>query len=357
MGYDALAEWLASDDRERRVTTLADGSVDTYYTAFDGHGDRITDRETFGNRIASADQDSFPVAVESREPGGQAVQMAQQAHALGEETILCGHLEDPVFADLPFETVSMGEPSRIDVFSFNDDDLLFSERSGDIKDWSLADLEAASASDDGHEALAADAICCGNWASLEGLTDALASLADEPLAAETVVLDPGPVSTRSREAVRELLETLGTLEATVDVIYSVNRGELEYTADAIVSTEMTGSGSASTDEKDDIERLVTVRDAAGITGVALHAADIAAIATETDETVVENLAVEEPRRRTGAGDRFSAALAVGHARGWDWSTALALGNCCAAYYVETAETGDRDALRSFLSERHDTGAG
>lgn len=62
------------------------------------------------------------------------------------------------------------------------------------------------------------------------------------------------------------------------------------------------------------------------------ASDLAAVATRAGETVVENLAVDEPRRRTGAGDRFSAAL----------------GNCCAAHYVETSETADRDELRSVL---------
>ncbi|WP_436345194.1 hypothetical protein [Natronorubrum sp. FCH18a] len=348
MGYDALADRLASDDAERCVTTLPDGSVDTYYTAFDERGDRITDRETFGNRIASAESAPVPLERDSREPGGQAVNMARQAHALGDETTLFGHLEDPVFADLPFETVSMGEPTRIDVFPFDDDGLLFSEQSADVETWSLADLEAARPSGDPHDTLAADAICCGNWASIEGLTEALSTLAAGPLAADVFVLDPGPVRTRSREAVADLLAALGRLDETVDVVYSINREELEYTAEAVDERSESSGDTVNRDDNDALERLATVRETAGITAAALHASDIAAVATRAGETVVENLSVDEPRRRTGAGDRFSAALGVARARDWDWRPTLALGNCCAAHYVETSETADRNELRTVL---------
>lgn len=345
MAYDALADRLATDGRERRVVAFPDGSVDTYYTAFDGTGDRIDDRETFGERIARGDGDSFPVERESREPGGQAAGMARQSYALGDETTLYGHLEASVFEPLSFETVSMGEPSRISVFPFDDDDLLLSRRSADIANWSLADLEAAVPSGDAREALAADAVCCGNWASAEGLTDAFETLADGPFEAETFLLDPGPVGTRSSMAVTDLLESLGDLDETTDVVYSVNRTELEATAAAIDGSD----GSEASDANADLERLATVREAGGITAAVLHETDIAAAVTRDGATVIENLAVDDPSRRTGAGDRFGAGLAVARTRNWDWETALALGNCCAAYYVETGETGDRDALRSFLA--------
>lgn len=342
MSYDALVDRLASDDRERRIAVFPDGSVDTYYTPFDAAGDRIADRETFGNRIARGDSDSVPIERDAREPGGQAVNMARQAHALGDEPTLYGHLEDPIFDDLPFETVSMGEPSRISVFSFDDDDLLLSERSSAVANWSLADLEAAAPSGDAGEALAADAVCCGNWASVEGLTDALETLAEGSLEAPTFVLDPGPVNTRSDGALFDLLEALGELEETTDVVYSVNRAELEDTADAI-DAESDASGTNA-----DLERLESVREMAGITAAVLHETEHAAVATRAETTVVENVALEDLERRTGAGDRFGAGLAVARARGWDWETALALGNCAASYYVATGETGTRDDFRAFL---------
>lgn len=352
MPYDELADRLAADDSERRIAAFPDGSVDTYYTAFDETGDRIADREAFGDRIANGDRDSVPIERDAREPGGQAVNMARQAHALGDEPTLYGHLEDPIFDDLPFETVSMGEPSRISVFAFEDDDLLLSERSSAVANWSLADLEAAAPSGDAGEALTADAVCCGNWASVEGLTDALATLAEGSLDASSFVLDPGPVSTRSDGALLDLLETLGELEAATDVVYSVNRPELEETvaaidADADAATDPNPDASGM---DTDLERLERVREAAGITGAVLHETEHAAVATRTETTVVENVAVEGPERRTGAGDRFGAGLAVARARDWDWETALALGNCAASYYVATGETGSRADLRSFLGD-------
>lgn len=360
MAYGGFVDRLASDDTEVRVTTFPDGSVDTYYTVFDEHGERITDRETFGKRIASGDLTSISIEYESREPGGQAPNMAVQAHALGEETTVVGHLDDPVFDELPFEALSMGEPSRIDVYPFDDDDLVFARTSADIDTWSLDDLRAVSPP--ARDPLSADVVCCGNWASLEGVTAALSELAAETAEGGTFVLDPGPVSSRSRADVSELLATLGDLESVFDVIYSVNPEELEYTAEA-----------ADIEAKTDRERLAGVRTVAEISGAVLHASDRAVVApaeaeieteieteteveTETktepgDEIVVPNLDAEEPRRRTGAGDRFSAAVAIARAREWDWTRALALGNLCATYYVETAETGDPSALSSYLGRR------
>ncbi|NUB89528.1 hypothetical protein HT576_00580 [Haloterrigena sp. SYSU A121-1] len=344
MSYDELAERLAADDRERRVAAFPDGSVDDYYAAFDAAGERIAEREAFGDRIASGDSDAVPIEREAREPGGQAVNAARQVHALGDDPTLYGHLEDPVFEALPFEATSMGDPSRVSVFPFDDDALLFAERSSDVANWSLGDLEAAAPSGDAVEALAADAVCCGNWASIDGLTDALETLAAGSLAAGTFVLDPGPVRTRSHGAVTDLLEALGELDETAAVVYSVNRSELEYTAAAI------GADSDASGVDADLERLESVREMAGITAAVLHETEHAAVATRAETTVVENVSVDDPRRRTGAGDRFGAGLAVARARNWDWETALALGNCAASYYVATGETGTRDELRSFLDD-------
>jgi len=338
MAYNGLAELLATDDAPR-VVTFPDGSVDVYYAAFDERGERIEEREAFGDRIVRGTHESIPVERESREAGGQAVNMAKQAHALGAETVCYGHLDDPVFADLPMQTVSMGDPSQVSVFQFDDEDLLLAERSADVTRWTTEAIETADTAASVSDALAADAVCCGNWASVDGLTDAIATLAAAPLDATTFVLDPGSVRVRPREALSDLLAALGELDARTEVVYSVNRTELEGTVDAI---------EPSTRPSSDGERLALVRETAGITAAVLHETDVAAVATRDGETIVETLDVADPRRRTGAGDRFSAGVAVGRARSWPWETALALGNVCAAYAVETASTGDKDALQTVL---------
>lgn len=332
MSYDELSEALANDDGERTVTAFPDGSVDVYYTAYDAHGERIEDRGTFAERLVE-DPPAFPVTRESTEPGGQAVNMATQADALGDQVSLFGHLDHPVLDRLRFEATSMGEPSRVEVYPM-DEDVLFAERSDELADWTLADLR--SAVDDFEDALEADAVCCGNWPSAPGLTGAFRELADSPIDGGVLAFDPGPISVRIDGEVRELFDALSALEGTYDVVLSVNGSELR-TATAIL-----GAGD------DGREGAVSLREATGITGVLLHTADEALAATSGGVVSVPNRSVEEPARETGAGDRFTAGLAHALARGWDWELALALANACGAHYVETARTADREALLEWL---------
>ncbi|MFC3957802.1 PfkB family carbohydrate kinase [Halovivax cerinus] len=339
----ALAERLATDATEPRIVTLPDGSVDTYYDVFDERGERISTRDAFADRLGRGNHESVPLEQLSRESGGQAVNMAKQAHALNAETVCYGHLDDPVFDDLPMETHSMGEPAHVSIFSFDDEDLLLAERSPAVANWSLADLEAASPDPTVGDALDADAICCGNWASVDGLARALETLAAVPLEAGTLVLDPGSIRRRPRGEALSLLDALGRLDERTDVVLSVNETEFGGLVERVEDGSVQADG--------DRGRLDRVRESAGVSAVVVHAVDAAMAATRGGVRRVETLEVDRPVRRTGAGDRFSAGLAVGRASGWDWETALALGNACAAYAVETASTGTRADLRSFVARR------
>ncbi|MFC7007809.1 hypothetical protein [Halalkalicoccus salilacus] len=174
MAYADLVERLADEPEERTITALPDGSVDVYYAVCDAEGERIEDRETLADRLTDGEP-SFPIERESTEPGGQAVNMARQANALGNRVRLYGHLDNPVFDDLGFERVSMGEPSRIGIYPL-DEDVLFSEVSSELADWTLEEFRAVA--DRPVKRLAADAVCCGNWASVPGMTEAFHELAE-----------------------------------------------------------------------------------------------------------------------------------------------------------------------------------
>ncbi|WP_336344042.1 PfkB family carbohydrate kinase [Halalkalicoccus ordinarius] len=333
MAYEDLVERLADEPEERTVTALPDGSVDVYHALYDANGERIEDRETFAERLTEG-KPSFPVERESTEPGGQAVNMARQADALGNRVRLYGHLDDPVFDELDVERVSMGAPSRIEIHSL-DEDVLFTEVSPDIADWTLERFQAVA--DDPAERLAAAAICWGNWASAPGLTEAFRELADASIDGGLFLLDPGPITTRSDGSIQELLEALSALESAYNVVLSLDPSELEAITRAI-----------GVDEADDRERLAELRAEAGLTALVLHAESEATAAIRGRNVSVENLTVEEPVRETGAGDRFDAGLVHALGRDWGLETALALGNACASYAVETAGTADREALRSWL---------
>lgn len=333
MAYADLVERLADEPEERTITALPDGSVDVYYAVCDAEGERIEDRETLADRLTDGEP-SFPIERESTEPGGQAVNMARQANALGNRVRLYGHLDNPVFDDLGFERISMGEPSRIGIYPL-DEDVLFSEVSSELADWTLEEFRAVA--DRPAKRLAADAVCCGNWASVPGMTEAFHELAEASIDGGLFLLDPGPVATRSNEAIVGLLEALSALESTYDGVLSLDPSELEHVSEAA------GIGGS-----DDRERLAGLRSKAELTAAVLHAESKAIAATRDRSVTVGNLAVEEPVRKTGAGDRFDAGLVHALVHDWGWESALALGNACASYAVETGGTADRAALRSWL---------
>lgn len=331
MSDDELTAALARDGT-RTITAFPDGSVDVYYSAYDVHGDPIKDRAAFAERLLE-DPPAFPVTRKSTEPGGQAVNTAIQADALGDSVTLFGHLDHPVFEGLGFETCSMGEPSRVAVYPF-DEDVLFAERSPELAAWTLGDLRTAA--NDLESALGADVVYCGNWVSVSGMTASLRELAAEPIDGGTFLFDPGPISIRSPEAIRELFDALSALESTYDVVLSVNASELAAGATAVDC------------DGDEHEQLAAVRDAAGITAAVLHASDEAIAITSAGTATAPTRSVDHPERETGAGDRFGAGLAHGLACGWDWELALALANACASYYAETARTADGETLREWL---------
>ncbi|MFB6120137.1 MAG: PfkB family carbohydrate kinase [Halobacteriaceae archaeon] len=330
---DRLADSL--DALGGRVAALPDGSIDTYYRVTEGRARRVSSRDTFGDRIAASRASSFQIAPQRREPGGQAVNAARQAGALGADTTLYGHLDDPLFDRLDVATRSMGDPAEVSVLSFDDGELMLSEESGDLLNWGPAALREA-----GSGPLAdADTVCCGNWVSLSGMDDALRAL-PELADGATVVFDPGDVTGCTTAELGDLTASLAACAADAPVVLSVNAAEAHRLAGA---TDVTADGVAA--------RLDAIRDRAGLRAAVIHERSRAVLATSDGVTIVPNPSVDEATRRTGAGDRFDGGLSVGLAAGLDVDLAAALGNCCASHYVATAETGDVEAIRRFISER------
>ncbi len=346
-----LAARLADADPVS-VTAFPDGSVDRFFAVESG-GERVTDRAAFAERVptdgptefdlrrrASGTTDGSAAEWTSGErsgprantfPGGHAVNLAEQAAALGDDATVYGHLDHPAFDDLAADAVSMGDPAEVAVLEFDDDDVLLVEDSADLASWTLADLRAAAPDFDA--AVTADAVCCVNWASFPAMTDALSELAAADPEDSWFVFDPGALVDESADGIGELAGALAALDDPYDVAVSVNRAELHDLARAL-----------DCERSDDTDAVAAVRGALGVSGVVLHARDAAVAATRDRRVRATNPAVETPTHRTGAGDRFDAGLAHGLAAGWGWRAALALANHCGAYYVETGATGDRAAL-------------
>lgn len=329
MPYDDLVARLGEPLEPVRVGAFPDGSVDDYYRLRDGES-TITSREAFAAGI-TAGRDSFALDHVVTDAGGQAVNAARQAAALGDEVLLAGHLDDPIF-DFDFETVSMGSPARVRVCLFDADDVMLVEESADLASWSFAELAAALAVDD---FLERDALCCVNWASMPGLGPTLGDIAARDPDGGVFCVDPGPLSTAGAS---DLLDALGRLD-TYDVVLSVNGDEARRLADA--------AGYGGRNPTDD-DALAGIRTAAKATGVVVHGESAAVAATPSGRVSVPTLDVSRALTETGAGDRFSAGLARSLAAGWDWTLAVAMGNACAAYYVSGNGTGGAADLRAHV---------
>lgn len=341
MAYERLREQLPEFDAGS-VVCLPDGSVDTLVRVRDGSGTVIETRAAFGEQVGSGALRSVSLKELAREPGGQSVNGARQAHALGSEVTLFGHLDDPVF-DLPFETYSMGDPAAVTVLRFDREDLMLSRASAAIEDWSFEDLLSLDAPVR-KRIEAADAVGLANWASFDGLTDGIQELAAWKIDAP-VVLDPGPLGVGNADAVRGLCDALASLDDTSPVVLSANDGELSTLATVL-----------GVDARGHPARERALRAALEVSGVVFHG-DGAAVAAAGDRingpgtAHVTNLEVTDMCRRTGAGDRFSGGLAAALGSDLDIEVALAMGNACASSFVASGETADRERLVEFVADR------
>ncbi|MEF8887167.1 MAG: carbohydrate kinase family protein [Haloarculaceae archaeon] len=334
MPYDHLARKL-TDRETAALTTLPDGSLDHFCTVVEDGDRRIESREAFARAVLD-ERDSLRFRVDTVEPGGQAVNAAMQLHALGDSVTCYGHLEAPAFESLPFQTVSMGDPSDVYVFTFDDRDLMLA-RNTDLAEWTVADLEREA---DLSTVFAVDGICCSNWVSTPGLERAFHRLGRLDVPRVPFVFDPGDVTGHDAAEIKALHRAMATLQDTFDVVYNANRAEVEATAAPLSGTF-----------DDDLGRLAAIREETGIAAAVMHARDEAAAATPDGRERVPNYRVQRPERHTGGGDRFTGGLAHALACGWDWDVALAMGNACAVAYVASGTSGDVDDLVEFLSTR------
>nr|WP_305882581.1 PfkB family carbohydrate kinase [Haloplanus ruber] len=213
---------------------------------------------------------------------------------------------------------------------------MFVEESADLAAWTFADLRAALPGPV-ELFLERDALCCVNWASTPGLGAAMREMAAHDPDGGVLCVDPGPLTVAGARALLAALRSLGT---AYDVVVSVNEDEAAQLGEAV--------GVAG--DPTDASLLDAVRARADGTGgvdeasVVVHGTDAAVAATPVGRVTVPTLDVSPGPTETGAGDRFSGALARSLAAGWDWEVALAAGNACATHYVSGRGTATRSTL-------------
>ena len=340
MAYEELVARLDESPRTLEVAAFPDGSVDIHCRVRDGDHELST-RESF-KRALDAPRSALQLADRRREPGGQTVNMARQADALGDDVHLAGQLEDPIFEGLPFETTSMGVPAEVTVLAFEDEDLMLAARS-ESEGWTFRELAEVV---DPERFLSVDLICWGNarmhrdlGETVRGILEGTAATTagSTPGAAPVLVFDPGEVGGRSDESRRALLDAFRNLDDGIRAVISVNRPEVEALAAALPGEDDTLEG-----------KLRRLRSRAGIDGVVAHTEETAVVATPTRTVSVPTLEIDRVVTLTGAGDRFTAGLGHGLAAGWGWKAALQLGNACGSHYVAHGESATGAVLRKRL---------
>ncbi|QHS17034.1 carbohydrate kinase family protein [haloarchaeon 3A1-DGR] len=358
--YADLRRRLREGPPDVSITALPDGSIDVRCRVEFGAGGVVRSRERFGEAIASGAHKSARLIPTAREPGGQAVNLALGAHALGADVRLLGHLDAEGMPPFPFPAHSFGAPATVHLLEFTDETVMLAEEAPGLRSWGYAELSAAVAAMD--RPLAADVVCWGNWVSAPRTTATLRTLADRRDSLPgTLLVDPGDLVDSDPDAIRDLFDALTALESVVDVVFNANRREIRACVavlDPPVRTPDDGKREDPPDSRsveiasaDDGTQLRSLRAATGLSGVVMHAADRAMMATTDRESIVSvpNLETGPPVRWTGGGDRFGAGLAVGMGAGWPVETALACGNAAASYYLTHDRTGEADDLAAFLA--------
>lgn len=137
-----LATVLRDDTAHREITTFPNGSIDVYYRIIDNHGDQIA-RAAFAKRLTAGVSVTFSIDRMAVTIGGQAGNMARQAHELGDTVALYGHLDDSCFDSLAFGTGSMDEPATVYVYSFDDEVMVLADSPDAMSEWLLDTLQTA----------------------------------------------------------------------------------------------------------------------------------------------------------------------------------------------------------------------
>ncbi|MFC4358311.1 PfkB family carbohydrate kinase [Halobium salinum] len=349
MPYDRLRERLDDGLPSPTLTALPDGSVDRYCDVQVGIGADVASAPDLGELIAAGTVGSVHAQEHTERAGGQAVNLADGAHALGADVTLYGLLDHPIHDGYPYETVSMGEPIEILVLEFEEDAFFVANDSEDSQEWTFATLaEAAEAAGRDLDAdLTADGVALVNWVSFPGLADAVGEMAER--AAVTggdgdtdgadptpLLFDAGDVGGSDPDSLDALLDGMRTLSEGYDLLFSANETEARVLGEA-----------AGCDGDDPVDCLRAVAESTD--GAAVLHAKKGAVAVEDGETYrLAAPKIEEPDRPTGGGDTFGAALLHARAAGWEWEPSLELANAATSYYVEYGEHAGVDELSEHL---------
>lgn len=347
-----------------RVVTGFDGFVDEMITLVGerrslGDFTPVPDIATFGGLISSAAGHSSlrEIVINDVHPGGCAVNLADGLASLGVQVDVFATLGDPMHA--AFREIAQKcrgfhswgrEPGRTLAFEFSDGKLMFSS----VKQ--LADFTPEAVQEllrDGtYAAACADAqvIALTDWSLYPHMTgvwrllqrEVFAKLGQRP----HFLIDLVDPAGRSAPDILEMAGILRDFEPAGPVTLGLNGNE------ANILSRLHGLAPASPDAAPDatLEQAGALRSRLEISRVVIHRIPFAVSADACGGFAQPGPFCPNPRKSTGAGDRFNAGFALGLALGSDAAAALALGCGASGYFVRNARSASQRELGEFLRQ-------
>ncbi|MCF7761277.1 MAG: hypothetical protein K9M98_12315 [Cephaloticoccus sp.] len=314
---------------------------------------RITD---FAGLIgAAAGRSSLrEIVVNAVHPGGCAVNMGDGLAALGIPVdcfATLGEPPHPAFAETTarFRSVqSWGrEPGRTLAYEFTDGKLMFSSVT------QLAEFDVPAVTRylaDGRYLTAcreAGVIALTDWSLYPHMTEVWRFLCREvyrQLPQRTrFLIDLVDPASRAAVDIEAMLAVLPSLQDCGEVCLSLNGNE------ANILARLLGLPVANEQPEEALILGRSLQQRLGVAEVVIHFIRCAAAAGNSGEAAVCGPYCENPRKSTGAGDRFNAGYALGILLGATPSERLALGCGTSGYFVRHGQSPDRAQLAEMLT--------
>ena len=368
MNPDPLAEVAARLESgtlaDCRIVTGFDGFVDEMITLV---GERrslddftpVPDIATFGRLISSAAGHSSlrEIVINDVHPGGCAVNLADGLATLGAGVSCFATLGDPVhpafsgIASKCAEFRSWGrEPGRTLAFEFSDGKLMFSSVR-QLADFT-PELVARFLVDGFYAAACAEAgvIALTDWSLYPHMTGVWRLLQREVFSklrgSPHFLADLVDPSSRSPGDIQEMAGILRGFEPAGPVTLGLNGNE------ANILSKLHGLPFAAPDAAPEmtLEQAERLRVRLEISRVVIHRIPFAVCSDAGGGYAQPGPFCPNPKKSTGAGDRFNAGFCVGLALGFGAAQSLALGCGASGFFVRNARSATKKELVEFMRQ-------
>lgn len=365
MNVPELSQCLESDAiRNCRVVTGFDGFVDEMISVV---GERrsldvftpVLDIATFGGLISSAAGHSSlrEIVVTDVHPGGCAVNLADGLASLGVQVDCFATLGEPVHSAFrEIEKKCRGfhswgqEPGRTLAFEFADGKLMFSAVR-QLADFTQEKVRECLA--DGTYAAAcgkAQVIALTDWTLYPHMTgvwqllqrEVFSKLGNRP----EFLIDLVDPSSRSASDVVEMAGILSEFEQSGSLTLGLNGNE----ANILCRLHGISHPSPEATPEETLAQAGALRKRLGISRVIIHRLRYAVSSDANDDYIQPGPHCPNPKKSTGAGDRFNAGVCLGLALGCRSADCLILGCATAGYFVRNARSANPCELADFLRQ-------